>query len=493
MIRRFLLVFFIGSLVTAAYAQQITKEAVYGKIKEAFQTKKASALSSLLAPEFSLGVYTNPTAEKMLGNIISRYAVDSISMGTYESKGNKNTLALSLYLPDNKVKTTTAWLNNQNQILYVDLFDELYRLNRYGDAKLVASIPFEVHNGSIIITARINDFERPLKLLFDTGADGMAMSKVLADSVGLIESRSNEASVVGGTQKIIVSEGNTVKFTDFEYKNQSIAIFEKMSDRFDGIIGNIIARDYIVKVDYDKAVIELFNFGNYEYEKEGSSTAINFPSGLPVVPLTMQVGKKIVDGKFIFDTGAGYYLIAFGPFVKKNLLLTNGFVPWFNSSTVSMGHASPTFTGNFSDVTIGDIKFTDFPGTLKAHMAGDENWNPSGDGSLGIKIISRFNFTINLADKIIHFTPNKYYNLPHDFMLAKWYMSFNEKKEILVNNFTGMNPEKELLQQGDIILSVNNTTSEKLCDKPDKLIKLQTLNESKLKFTVLRNGAIIKI
>lgn len=79
-----------------------------------------------------------------------------------------------------------------------------------GKAKEVARIPFESHNGTIIVTVKLNDFPRPLKLLFDTGADGMAVDQGLADSIGLKITRTQKASVVGGSMDISVSTGNTV-------------------------------------------------------------------------------------------------------------------------------------------------------------------------------------------------------------------------------------------------------------------------------------------
>ncbi|MGY0035194.1 aspartyl protease family protein [Pedobacter sp. NJ-S-72] len=80
---------------------------------------------------------------------------------------------------------------------------------------LKVKLPVEVSNGSIIITLKLNETSRPLRLLFDTGADGMAVSQRLADSLGLKVSRKQQTSVVGGNLEISVSEGNTVHLGGF--------------------------------------------------------------------------------------------------------------------------------------------------------------------------------------------------------------------------------------------------------------------------------------
>lgn len=130
-------------------------------------------------------------------------------------------------------------------------------------SKPVATIPFEMVNGSIVLKVKINQSSKTLRLLFDTGADGMAVDQSLADSLGLKITRSNNASVVGGNMKIEVSDGNDVQLeSGFVLKNQGIAIFPQMRDHLDGLIGNTMTRRYITKVDFNKYELSLYDFDN---------------------------------------------------------------------------------------------------------------------------------------------------------------------------------------------------------------------------------------
>ncbi|MEO6522475.1 MAG: hypothetical protein ABIN91_12400 [Mucilaginibacter sp.] len=47
------------------------------------------------------------------------------------------------------------------------------------------------------------------------------------------------------------------------------------------------------------------------------------------------------------------------------------------------------------------------------------------DGSIGIRLISRYNFTINPVKKEIHFVPNKTYHYPMDFVLGGYLMGYD--------------------------------------------------------------------
>lgn len=281
----------------------------------------------------------------------------------------------------------------------------------FAKAKEVARIPFESRNGTIILTVKLNDFPRPLRLLFDTGADGMAVGQSLADSIGLKIARTQKASVVGGTMDISVSTGNTVHMGNFDFKNQSIAIFKEMhKEGTDGIIGNTLARHYIVKVDYDRKEMLLYNFGDFE-EKTGTAISFSIPSGLFIIPGTLSItADQPHSGNFVFDTGAAYSLICFRPFVKQHRLLLSGFKAESHGSTTSMGVTTPTFAGKAAAFSFSNVPaLRNMSVTLMAGGGQSESWNPGFDGSIGVGLISKYNFTINMQKKEIYIIPNQNY------------------------------------------------------------------------------------
>jgi hypothetical protein len=338
---------------------------------------------------------------------------------------------------------------------------------------LKVTVPIEVSNGSIIITLKLNGTSRPLRLLFDTGADGMAVSQSLADSLGLKVSRKQQTSVVGGNLEISVSEGNTVHLDGFAVKNQSIAIFKELDRGTDGLIGNAITKRYITKVDYDKKELSLYEPEGYQYEEVGQTIPVTSPNGLFILPGTISITRdKPKNGSFVFDTGASYGLICFRPFVKQNRLLVDGFKSDYNASTTSMGVNTPTFTGKAFSFSFGKVmEAKNLLVTLMSGGGTSENWNPGFDGSVGARLISKYNFTINRQKMEIHLTPNHSYGYPADFVLGEYLVGFNEDGKLQVFDNIKFN-KQATLKQGCILEAVNRVKSADMISDPGKIERL---------------------
>lgn len=341
-------------------------------------------------------------------------------------------------------------------------------------AALKVKIPFETDNGAIILSVKINGSQRPLRLLFDTGADGMALSQDLADSIGLKVSRKQKASVVGGSMDIAVSEGNVVHLGSFDLPDQSIAIFKELHKGTDGIIGNTIARSYVTKVDFDKKELALYDFDGYEYEQKGTVVPISIPSGLFIIPGSLAiVTGQAHPAEFVFDTGAAYQLICFRPFVKKNRLLVSGFKPEYHGSTSSMGVTTPTFSGKAASFSFSNMPLIkEMPVTLMAGGGQSEDWIPGFDGSIGARLISRYNFTINLKKKEIQLVANKSYDYPHDFAIGGYLFGFDGDGALMVQGLTAMENPGLKLKQGARLSALNGFSAPQLLKDRKQLDKL---------------------
>lgn len=354
--------------------------------------------------------------------------------------------------------------------------------------KAVTTIPFEMVHGAIVLKVKINNSNKILRLLFDTGADGMALSKQLADTIGLKVTRSNNASVVGGHMQINVSDGNEVHFENgFALQNQGIAIFPQMDKGLDGIIGNTMTKRYVTKIDFNNNQLSLYEFDGYTYEKGGTIVPITVPAGLFIIPGNVEiVAGKTYAGNFVFDTGASYNLICFRPFVRQNKLLISGFQSEYQASTVSMGIASPTFNGNansFSFANTAAIK--NMPITLMAGGGQNESWNPGFDGSIGMGIISRYNFTINRKRNEIYLLPNHTYNYPMHFSLHNYLLGFNLKGELEVQSVINTANPDSIIPKGARITSINDIDSQQLLKNPKKIEEFKKLPKDKVWFKII--------
>ncbi|WP_316822262.1 retropepsin-like aspartic protease [Pedobacter gandavensis] len=457
-------------------AQERSAAVLISGLKTMFIQNNAEPVKSQLSTEFSIAAYTHESAIKVLNIIAGRYECDSVSLVAEQTVGTIKKLQLKLY-DKGLLKTETGLYADQNyRICYVDLFDQLYGMNRYQSSKLKAKIPFEIHDGFIVLQVKINNHPLPLRLMFDTGADGIAVLKEKAEQIGLKETTSQNASVVGADVKMSFSQGNVVYLDSLAFRDQKIALFNELHKGMDGIIGNGFTRRYITKVDFDQKELSLYDYGDYQYEKVGASVPVSMPSGVYVIPGILSItAPKPVNGNFVFDSGAGYQLIAFRPFVKKNRLLVSGFKAEYNGSTSSMGVSSPTFSGKAAAFSFSHMPaVNDMPITLMAGGGANENWDPGFDGSIGLRLISRYNFTINMQKKEIHFSPNRTYDYPHDFAIGGFLFGFNSDGVLEVQSLTSGENMKVSLKPGAKVKSINGLAAAIFLKDKKQLTKLMS-------------------
>jgi len=469
---------------------QNNAQALISHLNVLFRTKSAETIKDDLSVGFSIAAYTRPSAEGMLKTILQRYACDSVQLKNEIKTADGIQLTIMPFNKGKAGKESGVYVDSDYKLRYIDIFDQLYGMNRYKKSLLVAKIPFEVQDGSIILTVKVNNSQRPLKLLFDTGADGMAITKSLADSVGIKATRQQGTSVVGGNMQISVSEGNTIQLDTFVLKNQRFALFPEMHKGSDDIIGNSIAKNYITKVDFDKKELYLYNFGDYQYNDQGTSVPVSLPAGLFIIPGEVSVMPGQANaGEFVFDTGASYNLICFRPFVKKNKLLVSGFKPEYNGTTTSMGMSTPTYSGKAAAFSFANMpKLTNFPVTLMAGGGQSENWNPGFDGSIGIRTIGRYNFTINMQKKEIHFVPNHTLNFPNDFVLGAYLFGFDQDGKLKLLSIVAP-VEGETIKAGQVIEDIDGVaTSVLLKDSKKMLLVLEAPSGKTFKISYTVNG-----
>jgi predicted aspartyl protease len=397
--------FLLQGLVMQAQ-EDILKERI-NLVRAAFAMHTDSLMRSFLAKDFSVGAYMGRAAMQNLDAVLNKYKLDSLVYEQLQQQDSTWVVLAKAYNASNF--TTYLYFNRNFELLHFDIADQLYGMNRNVESRKVATIPFEDRNGSIILTVTVNNSKRPLKLLFDTGADGMMLNKALADTLGLEVSHQQEASVVGGSINIGISRNNTVHLNDFAINQQSIAVFGNREHGTDGIIGNTIAKRYITYIDYDKKELTLFTFGKFNSLPGEKRIPVNVSSGNMQINAVLSMRKeKPVEAKFILDTGAGYELIVFRPLVLKHKLLVDGFKPDSTGATVSMGISTPVFYGKAEQLKLlPAFTLNNLPVALMGSGANTAAWQPGMDGSIGIRFISRYNFAINLMEKYIAFVPTK--------------------------------------------------------------------------------------
>ncbi|MDP5199457.1 retropepsin-like aspartic protease [Flavobacterium sp. DG2-3] len=460
------------------YGQKNNVRQCIKTFEQAFQQKNYSSIKNLLAQEFTVGVGDSSSNEFYLNGIMNAFPVlDSIQVGkSVEIK--KETFVLADFCFKGKEKKTTQFVfNSENKILYVTFFDGLYKVDRNAAVKEVASIPFEIIENGIAIKIKLNKSDREFLMQFDTGADGMALNPDSAYKAGVVVTKTKSAGVVGGTQQVQYSADNTIYIGDQVLKNQALVIFPKHGV-YDGLFGANLLRNFITSVNFDTMTIDLYNFGNFNYWGKAKPFVFDYKSGLPVVKMNLTFeDKKTVEGNFTFDTGAGYDLIAYGPFNHKNNLEAS-LKTEYTSINHSLGKQTKIVGGTIPNIAINGNNFPNVTIALQEYDEENKSW-AFADGSLGIDLIKRFNFTIDLLHKTVYLEPNKNFKKLSSFYLNGLELDFDENQNLFVKRILDHeNEDLKKVKIGAKVVQINDFEAKDLVN-PESLKKLKATKESK--------------
>ncbi|SHL87526.1 PDZ domain (Also known as DHR or GLGF) [Chitinophaga jiangningensis] len=440
----------LGHRVHAQDAATVVKS-----LEAAIRQKSVEQVKPLLSPSFHIGFYPAPYAYGMLDRAFRKDSLDKLVLKKEEKTTAGKRLLVKYYNVGQKPFETYVYLNGGNQLEKVQYYDLLAGINLDKPSRLAAVIPFTYQRNRIVISLTLNDSKKPLRLLFDTGADGMGLKKSVADEIGITANRQQKASVVGASTQIGIASGIVMHLDTLVIPNNNSAIFPQFDADLDGLFGANFLRNYITEIDFDSSVIRLYTFGKFDYNEKASLIPLDYSLGVPGIKgkATLNNGK-VLDGDFHFDTGAGYPLILFGPSVHRNQLDEN-FQVTSHSTTTSMGHSSPVVNGVFNGVDIGQWHLNSFTGTLQTYREGDEKWSPKGDGSFGIELINRFNWVINLADHQFSAIPNKNFAMPSNFWMKDIEWGFAGGKMIVKRVAPGTGAADSGIMENDEVMAIN--------------------------------------
>lgn len=449
-----LLMFFFGGI---ANAQKSNIPQTIKAFEKLLQQKDYNAIKEFLAPQFSVGVGDSSSNEFYLNAIMNSFPdLDSLQIGKSTVTKAETRVAVHFFFKGKEKKPSEIVFNEANKMLYITFFDALYKVNRTAEVKKLASIPFEMIENGIAIKIKLNKSDREFVMLFDTGADGMALNPDSAYKAGVVVTKTKSADVVGGSAQVQYSTNNTIYIGNQTIANQGLVIFPKSSAGYDGLFGANLLRNYITKVNFDTKTIDLYNFGNYVYEGKAKGLPFDYKTGLPVVKMNLTFpDSKKVEGNFTMDSGANYNLIAFGPFNHKNNLQAS-LETEYTSTNYSLGHQNQIVGGTIPNLTINSNTFQNVTIALQEYQENNKDW-ASADGSLGIDLIKRFNFTIDLLHKIVYLEPNMSFNKPSSFYVGGLYLDFDNQNNLIVQRIMDANNEElKNVKIGAKVIQIND-------------------------------------
>jgi hypothetical protein len=330
-------------------------------------------------------------------------------------------------------------------------------------AKLITSFDFkQLTGGVILLKARFSNVPDTFNFILDTGSGGISLDSTTAETYQIPHIPSGRYIYgIAGVRKVDYAKNQTLSFPgltvdslDFYINNYEV-LTSVYGTKIDGIIGFSFFSRYIVKVNFDSLKVSIFEPGFIRYPNKGTLLRPNF-KGLPVIPLMVRDSKKI-NSHFYFDTGAGLCFLISKQLKDDSSVLLKKRKP-MPIEVQGLGGKKRMQLTIMKEVNIGSYKFRQVPTYIL-----DDEFNilayPRLGGLIGNDILRRFNLIINYPQKEIHLCPNSHFRDPFDYSYTGMTM-YDVNGTVVVDDIIEGSPaDKSGLQNGDVIMAINNNFS----------------------------------
>lgn len=330
-------------------------------------------------------------------------------------------------------------------------------------AKLITSFDFkQLTGGVILLKARFSNVPDTFNFILDTGSGGISLDSTTAETYQIPHIPSGRYIYgIAGVRKVDYAKNQTLSFPgltvdslDFYINNYEV-LTSVYGIKIDGIIGFSFFSRYIVKVNFDSLKVSIFEPGFIRYPNKGTLLRPNF-KGLPVIPLMVRDSKKI-NSHFYFDTGAGLCFLISKQLKDDSSVLLKKRKP-MPIEVQGLGGKKRMQLTIMKEVNIGSYKFRQVPTYIL-----DDEFNilayPRLGGLIGNDILRRFNLIINYPQKEIHLCPNSHFRDPFDYSYTGMTM-YDVNGAVVVDDIIEGSPaDKSGLQNGDVIMAINNNFS----------------------------------
>lgn len=328
------------------------------------------------------------------------------------------------------------------------------------EARLLTRFPFsQLSGGIVIIKAQLDEHQDTLNFVFDTGSGGISLDSLTVQYLGLKTQLSDKTiRGIAGIKMVEFAYDHTLKLPGLSVDKLDFHVndYELLTSvygiKIDGIIGFSFLRRFIVNLDYDRQVIEVYSPGRFRYPKGGYMLHPDF-STLPLQVATI-ADERTINARFIFDTGAGLTFLLSKEFVTDSVVFKRK-RKFYPTQAEGLGGKKMMDITVAKEVKLGPYKFRNVP----VHVFDDE-YNvtsyPLQGGLIGNDMMRRFNVILNYPDRSIYIKPNNHYPESFDYSYTGLgiYLINGEIRVIdIIKDSPG---DKAGFQPGDIIFSVEN-------------------------------------
>lgn len=288
---------------------------------------------------------------------------------------------------------------------------------RFTVGKSALKIPLDIDNNIIRMQVSVNG-SKPLKFIFDTGASFSLIDSQKAAELRLKPQGEAKGNATGGKIKGTYTKGVSLRVQGVEVSNQLIAliVFPKVLDfEFDGIIGYDFINQFVVEIDYQNKVMNLYDPRDYVYAGEGEIVPLILDKRkTPLVKTEIALENRAIrfTANLEVDTGADSAFLINSPLVKKQNLL---------AAVSKTTEGSANGAGGKQNLRIGRVKAVRFGNWVIENPAVEFSLDTAGsgaskenDGFIGGEVFRRFKVILDYSRKRMMLEPNSSFNEPYE-------------------------------------------------------------------------------
>ncbi|VXD10854.1 aspartyl protease family protein [Marinoscillum sp. 108] len=330
--------------------------------------------------------------------------------------------------------------------------------------KLITSTPFELFGNHLFISLSVDDSE-PVDFIFDTG-DGLAVIDIdLAKKLNLkTDHQKSKTSAQGTISGALIAHNKVeigdVKVNDIELYTTNLRHLERTIGRnIDGIIGYDLLKNYVVELNYDEMVMNLYQPDGFAYQGAGEAFKFKLVNYIPTIEasVTLNNGESYKDYFFI-NTGAGTSMDFNTFFATKHDVISKTGNHYSYPVAGLADQETMHYEGRVKKFSVGSFEFDEMPVGISQAKHGIQH-NKKVAGILGNNLLQRFNITFNYSTSTAYFEANDLNKQPFLVNASGLNLQYGEDlQKLLVHRvFEGSPAEAAGIKENAEVISINGT------------------------------------
>lgn len=367
-------------------------------------------------------------------------------------------------------------------------------------AKFITQFPFkQLTGGVILIKATINNIPDSLNFILDTGSGGISLDTTTCLEFNIPHSPSGRTiNGIAGIKEVDFAKNNDLNLPNLKVKGLDFYVndYEILTNvygvKIDGIIGYTFFSKFIVKINFDSTLIEVYEPGTIRYPSGGYLLHPLF-SALPIQHLRIK-DERTINANFYLDTGAGLCFLLSRDFINDSSFLMKKRKPLM-VETQGLGGKKKMMITVIREVKIGPYIFRKVP----THIMDDE-YNatsyPYLGGLIGNDILRRFNVVFNYKQHEVHLLPNAHFRDPFDYSYTGLSI-YDIDGKITIDDIVKNSPAyKAGFKKDDVIMGINNNLSnditvyKNILQSEKEHLKILISRQNILQIIILKVGKI---